>query len=351
MTVIYRALTREILENLLISIAFLNSILLIEKLFKLSKLFASVGIDLFNLFFLIILLQPQLLIFTIPMALLLSVLLTYGRAQTDNEMTILMVSGMQYKKAFKPAIYIGLVAFILTVFMSFYLSPLGVGLVREKVLSILAERAPMGLEEGVFNQGFKGLTIFVKEKPDSMHLKEVVIFDERKNETKIIFAKAGQIKKEKEDVTLTLFDGKAYFNKSSTLNEVHFKEYIFKLSPNIEPIARKLSELSLVDLFSKIASDKGRIIDYKLELYKRFSLPVLCIIGVFLAPGLSILVGRSGRVGGITVGLAIFAVYYIFMIYGANLAKAGKVSAEIGSLLPVFLMAVASILLYSKTKR
>lgn len=351
MKVIYKALTRELVQNIGLSIAFLNAVLIIEKLFKLTKIFASVGIDLLNLVVIIILLQPQLLDFTIPMALLLSVLLTYGRTQADNEMTIFMVSGMPYKKAFKPAMYIGLIAFFVALVMSFYLAPAGVTLVREKVLSCLAERAPLGLEEGVFNQGFKDVTIFVKEKPDTLRLKEVVIFDERKNDTKIVIAKEGVIKKEKDNINLSLLDGKLYFNKGSSLNEVSFKEYIFKLSPNIEQIAKKISELSTAELVSKIKTDRDKVVDYKLELYKRFALPVLCIISIFLAPSLCLLVGRSGRIGGITVGLAIFAVYYIFMIYGANLAKTGKVSPEVGSLIPVLFMGLLAFVMYNRIKR
>jgi lipopolysaccharide export system permease protein len=350
MKIIHRALTLELLQNFALSIAFLNAVFIIEKLLKLSKIFASVGIDLPNLGLLILLLQPQLLIFTIPMTLLMSILLTYGRIQTDNEMTILMVSGMPYKKTFKPAIYIGLIAFCMTVFMSFYLAPKGVSLVREKILTILAERAPLGIEEGVFNQGFKGITIFVKEKPDSLHLKEVIIFDERENETKIIMAKEGRIRKEKDNINLSLINGRAYFNKGSSLNEISFKEYIFKLSPNIEPIAKKIGEFSLFELISKIESDDKRRVDYKIELYKRFSLPVLCIISVFLAPSLCLLAGRSGRLGGITVGLAVFAIYYIFMIYGANLSRAGSLPPEIGSLIPVIVMGLLAFIFYKRIR-
>jgi lipopolysaccharide export system permease protein len=81
MTIIFKALTKELLQNIFLSLAFLNSLLIIEKLLKLSKVFASVGIDLINLFKIVILLQPQLLIFTLPMALLMGILLTYGRVQ------------------------------------------------------------------------------------------------------------------------------------------------------------------------------------------------------------------------------------------------------------------------------
>lgn len=345
-----KALTRELIQNLLISIAFLNAILIIEKLLKLSKIFASVGIDLINLFSLIILLQPQLLIFTIPMSLLLSGLLTYGRVIADNEMLILMGSGIPYKRTFKPIIYIGLITLILNIFMSFYVAPTGVSIVREKILSLLAERAPLGLEEGVFNQGFKGVTIFVREKTDSMHLKEVMIFDERKEDKIIVIAKEGIIKKEKENIILSLIDGKAYFNRGINLNELNFKEYIFKLSPNIEPVAKKISEYSILELFLKFQSDKTRRTDYKIEFYKRIILPVLCIISVFLTPSLCLLIGKSGRLGGITIGLGVFTLYYIFMIYGTNLAKAGKISPELGAFLPMFIFGFIAFVFYKKIR-
>lgn len=348
MLIIYRALSLELLQNFFISIAFLNAILIIEKLMKLSKVFTSVGIDLFNLFLLIVLLQPQLLIFTIPMSLLMGTLLTYGRIQTDNEMTIVMLSGMPYKKIFKPAIYLGIIAFLVTILMSFYLAPKGISLVREKVLTILAERAPLGIEEGVFNQGFKGITIFIKEKPDNLQLKEVLIFDERKDDTKIILAKEGRITKEKDNISLSLLDGKGYFIRGAALNEVNFREYIFKISPNIEPIAKKNSELSLFELISKISKDNK--IDYKVELYKRFSLPVLCIISVFLAPALCRLIGKSGRLGGITAGLAIFAIYYVLMIYGTNLSKAGTIPPEFGVFLPIIVVGLLTITSYRGLK-
>lgn len=350
MKVIYKALTYELIQNIIISIVFLNAVLIVEKLFKLSKIFMSVGIDLPNFALLIVLLQPKLLIFTIPMALLLSILLTYGRSQSDNEMIILMLSCMSYKKAFKPAIYIGVIAFLITFLMSFYIAPKGVNMIREKILTILAERASLAIEEGVFNQGFKGITIFVKEKPYHSHLKDVMIFDERKNDTKIVVAKQGVIKKGKDEITISLLKGKAYFIKGISLNEISFVEYIFKISPNIEPIAKKIGELSTAELISKIKTDKIKAIDYKLELYKRFALPVLCIITVFLAPSVCIIVGKSGRIGGVTIGFAIFAVYYIFMIYGANLAKVGKLPAEIGSFMPAVVMGLLAFLFYSRLK-
>lgn len=350
MNLFQKALTYELIQNLFISIAFLNTILIIEKLLKISKLFASVGIDLINLMILILLLQPQLLIFTIPMSLLLSGLLTFGRVIADNEMLTVMVSGMPYKRVFKPVIYIGIVAFLMTLMMSFYVAPKGVNLVRERILQLLAERAPLGLEEGVFNQGFKGITIFVKEKPDIFHLREIVIFDERQQDRAIILAKEGIIKRERDNIILGLLSGRAYFSRGSNLNTIDFKEYTFKITPNIEPVAKKISEYSINELMSKFGKDTGRKLDYKLELYRRIILPTLCPIVIFLLPSLCILIGKSGRLGGVTIGLGVFTLYYILMIYGTNLAKAGKISAELGAFSPVFSFMLITFFLYRKVR-
>lgn len=351
MKLIHKAISKELILNFLLSLAFLNSVLIIEKLFKLSKIFASVGIDLISLTELLLLLQPSVLLFTIPMAMLLTVLITYGRIQNDNEMTILLVSGMPYKKSFLPVFYGAVAMFVLTVFLSFYLSPLGVKLLRERILTILTERAPMGLEEGVFNQGFKGITIFVREKPDSFRLRDIIIFDEREsNNMKTIISKEGRIKKEKENINLSLINGKIYFNRENSFYEISFAEYIFRLTPNIEPIAKKISEYSVFELLSSIKKDQPRIIDYKLELYKRMSFPILCIINLFLAPPLCFIIGRSGRIASVPVGLATYAFYYILMIYGGNLAKSGKISAEVGGFIPIFIVGFISLVLYKRLK-
>ncbi|MCS7203893.1 MAG: LptF/LptG family permease [Thermodesulfovibrio sp.] len=351
MKLIHKAILKELTLNFLISLAFLNSVLIIEKLFKLSKIFASVGIDLFNLARLLLLLQPSILLFTTPMAMLLSILITYGRIQNDNEMMALMISGMPYKKTFSTVFYGGLVLFVLTAFLSLYLSPLGVKLLRERVLTILTERAPMGLEEGVFNQGFKGITIFVKEKLDNLHLKGIVIFDERDNTNiKTIISEEGRIQKEKQDINLSLIDGKIYFSRENSLYEISFGEYTFRITPNIENIAKKISEYSFFELLSKIKKENAKNLDFKLELCKRVSLPLLCIINLFLAPPLCYLIGRSGRIASVPVGLTAYIFYYVLMIYGGNLAKSGKIPPELGGLIPIFVVGILSFLLYKRLK-
>ena len=97
--IIYRTILKELLLSFLLTIAFLNSILMMEKLLRLSKLLTGVGASLFDITRVIILLQPQLMLLTIPMSLLLSTLLVYGRMNMDNEIIVMKASGMNFRRS------------------------------------------------------------------------------------------------------------------------------------------------------------------------------------------------------------------------------------------------------------
>ncbi|MDA8433990.1 MAG: LptF/LptG family permease, partial [Nitrospiraceae bacterium] len=68
-----------------------------------------------------------------------------------------------------------------------------------------------------------------------------------------------------------------------------------------------------------------------LEFERRLSLPSVCLILVFLGPPLSSLSGKSGRLGGLAIGLLVFSLYYVILIYGENLVLAGKIPHYIGA--------------------
>ena len=89
MKILYRSILKELLLTFFVSLASLNFILMMEKLLRLSRFLSGVGTSAADMIKMILLLQPQLFLLTIPMALLLSILLTYGRLNMDNEMVIL----------------------------------------------------------------------------------------------------------------------------------------------------------------------------------------------------------------------------------------------------------------------
>lgn len=325
---------------------------MMEKLIRITRILAGVGSSFLDIARIILYLQPETLILTIPMALLLSVLLTYGRMSADNELTILQNAGMSFIKISKPVIYLGITCFLLSISMSFYFGPKGSTLLREKVSEILTKRAALTIEEGIFNTAFKDIVILIKEKPSENTLRGLLIFDERKkDEHRVILAKEGEMAMHGEGISFALLKGQIYISKIKSITEISFEKYQFILLPSAAGFGRKKSEMTPFELLDESETETDQKIKYITEFYRRLSMPALCLIIIFLAPPLSLLSGKSGKLGGLTVGLAVFAVYYIIMLYGENLAKTEKVPHFVGAWMSFLILAIFSIILFHKINK
>ncbi len=351
---IHRSILKELLLSFFLSLLFLNFTLMMEKLLRLSRILSGVGASLGDMAKIILYLQPQILILTIPMALLLSVLLTFGRLNADSELIILKNCGMSFRRISLPVLYLGLAFLMVGLSMSFYLGPKGAILVREKVTEILTTRAALAIEEGIFNTAFKDIVLLVREKPSPDRLSGIFIVDERKKEEqKIIIAREGKVVQENEAMGFLLRDGHIYITKKNILTEIQFGAYRFALTPSAEPAQKKSSERTPLELLAaaKEVSDKSKKNQYLLEFYRRLSMPAVCIIIIFLGPSLSLMAGKSGRLGGLTVGLLVFVVYYTILLYGESLSRSGRLPLLIGAWLSFVVLGAFSIFVFEKVNR
>ncbi|MDI6801528.1 MAG: LptF/LptG family permease [Thermodesulfovibrionales bacterium] len=347
MLLIHRTIVKELLSSFLLSILFLNFALMMEHFLRLSRKLAGIGTSVSDIAIIILYLQPQLFIFSIPMAMLLSVLLTYGRMNTDNELIILRSSGMSFKTLSLPVVYLGLACFAVSTAMSFYLGPKGSKMLREKVSQILTTKAPMTIEEGIFNTAFNGFVILVKEKPSPDRLSEIFIVDERKKEEQnIIIAKEGRIVPEGDSLGFSLISGHIYKINKDMLTKISFGRYNFKLTPSVETMGKRNAELTPAELIKTAKEFPEKRIRLLIEFYKRLSMPAICLLIMLLGPPLSLMAGKSGRMGGLTIGLIIFTVYYALLIYGESLSQAGKLHHFVGAWLPFALLGVFSIYIF-----
>lgn len=352
MRLIHRSIFKELLLNFFLSLLFLTFTLMMEHLLRLSRLLSGVGASVADITRMIFYLQPQILILTIPMALLLSTLLTYGRMNSDNELIIMRGAGISFRMISLPVAYLGTVCFLAGIVMSFYLSPLGSGLLNAKVSEILTTKASMAIEEGVFNTAFKDTVILVKEKPAPNVLSGIFIVDERKkDEPKLITANEGIIMPENNALSFSLKNGQIYITKKNTVTEIRFKTYNFKLNLLFDPPVKSNSELTPAELLKRARGDEQRRIPIMLEFHRRLSMPAICLIIIFLGPALSLLSGKSGKLGGLTIGLFVFAVYYTLLLYGENLSRSGKAPVFAGSWLSFLLLSVFAIIVFERVNK
>jgi len=349
--VIHRYIMRELGLTFIICIVGLNMVLMMEKVLRLSRLMSGIGASYVDMTRVLLLIQPQLLVLTIPMALLLSVLLTYGRLGVDNELTVLRSSGMKFGEIARPVFHLSAILLALSLFTSLYLLPLSSRTLRGEVNRVLRERAPLSIEPGVFFTAFKGFLILVNEKTSKGIFRGIFISDNRNPESeRVIVAREGRLTLDREmQPGFSLTDGTVHIVSKDSSTEINFAEYRFSIRLNGEVLGRKKSEMTLSELYKKAAAGTGKAnaAGYLIELHRRLSFPALIIALAFLAPALSLKAGSTGKTGGFIIGLLVFTVYYVALLYFENLVRAGKLH-HLACWTPFVILTAVAFLLYRK---
>jgi lipopolysaccharide export system permease protein len=360
----YSYILREILPVFFIGLMTFTVILLMDKILKLIELIVNRGVDFSQIIMLLVFISPSFLILTIPMAVLLSVLLSFGRLSGDSEVTAFKASGISLYQLYLPVSVFSLCACLLTAFLVVYGLPWGNrGFMA--TLSIIAQsKADVEIKERVFNDAFKGLVVYVDEVPtQGRQMKRIMIHDEREEgKTNTIFAEQGYLvsNPETHEVTLRLFNGDLHRSepKAQVYQKIRFSIYDLKLdiSRTLANLGRKLreQEMSVQDLRNKIklwiqiGKDPTPL---EVELHKRYAIPFACLVFGLIGVPLGIQPRRSGRSFGFVFSILIFLAYYVSMTAFELLAIRKSVPPYAAGWVPNILFAGLGVYLLIKAAK
>ncbi len=316
----------------------------------------SQGIAALDVLKLILFIQPSFLLLGIPMSLLVTVLIVYGRMTMDNETTILMASGAPFSLITRPAVRFAAACLALSLIVSLYLFPLSNRLFRETLYDALARS--VSIDEGVFNDGFPGLLIYVKNKITDRSYQDLFIYNTRNpDEPVVIAAGSGEIlaDPEKGAFQFLLKDGNMHF--TTGINEytyISFGRYYmeFDIDSGSGSSSSK-DEMYLGQLWH--ASEEGpprRRSRLMIEFHKRLALPFACLILGFLAAPLGTMAGKAGRMGGFGIALGVMLGYHVLFVAGENIAQTGKVPVWLAMWAPnITLAGLAAPVYWWKTRQ
>ncbi len=343
--IIHRFVFKELLWNFTIIICSMSVILFMDKFVRLTRLFMGKGADLIDILKLFIYIQPSILLLSIPMAILITIFLTYGRMSTDNETVVMKASGMSFLGISRPAILLAAACFMLMLFVSLYLLPRGTQSFKHTLHETIVKKASLTFEEGAFSDVFKDTVIFVND----MYLKDkfmgIFVYqegDKSLNEPVAIIAESGEIISDVEAglVTISMNNGLIHTFRDDRSTEISFERYDFLLATGVESMGQaKPDEVKTMDLWKKYNESVASAV----ELHRRLALPFACLIFGMLGPALSNKIGKIGRLGGFSLSLIILIAYYMLMIMGEGLSKAGSVSPLIGGWFPNILFGLITM--------
>lgn len=335
---------REITALFALGIAIFTLILLMGRLIKLTDMVISRGVPLGDVSRMIMYLMPSFLVFTIPMAFLLAVLLAFGRLSADNEITVLKACGISLAQLMPPVLVCAVAASLLALAAGNLGAPTGNSAFKKLSVEVLKQNVYATIREKVFWDDIPGLVLYTDHYDEEQHrLKGIIIHDSRDATRPLtIFAAEGFMAggASREQVRLILTNGSIHAAaKQDGYRLVNFEQYVMTLNSKTGGAVAGRSEpdMSNADLLRMSAApgttDQSR---YKMmaELHGRFALPAASIVFAVLAVPLGMQNRRSGKSAGFSISIAVLLSYYILMSLLRTLAERGTVAPAIALWLP-----------------
>ena len=90
---------------------------------------------------------------------------------------------------------------------------------------------------------------------------------------------------------------------------------------------------------------------YEVEIYKKYAIPVACIVFILIGAPLGVMVRKGGFGVAASISLLFFLIYWAFLIGGEKLAERGFFSPFIGMWAANFVLGFLGIILTIKTNR
>jgi len=344
---------KEILFPFLLLLVILTFVLLMGRILQLMDLMINKGIGLMTIAHLILFLMPSFFTITIPVSLLIAVLTGMGRLSRDSEIAAMKSAGVGIYQLMPPVAALSIITFVITALMAVFFSPLGNSATRLLLFDIVTQKAGIGIKEKVFNDDFPGIVLYANAIPiDGKHMEGIFISDNRIASDPItIVAKRGYLvtNPESSELFLHLEEGSTHTAGPAleTYKKMDFSSYDISLNlsrthPETKHIEQKDSkEMTLQELLRGVDSPEtgGRQQrEYRIELHKKITLPLSCIVFGLLALPLSLVRHRTAKSWGFVLGLAIAVIYYVIQLLGQALGETGKIPPFIGMWAPLFIL-------------
>jgi lipopolysaccharide export system permease protein len=375
--IVDRYVLRELAVPFLLGIGVFTSIMLIVRILKLVEMVVNRGVPFLEMLKLFSYILPAFLEVTLPMALLLAILVAFGRMSSDSEIIALRASGFSLYRLLAPVGAFAFGAAILTFFLSVYARPWGNTLLRTGIYDIVKARASAGIKPKVFNDDFAGLVLYVDriEPPDRLY--GILVSDQREKgdetqaggqvgiggvdaggDVNTVYAHSGAIynRPEEQHITLRLIEGGIYSarRKGEGFENTTFRQLDINLDlrtalADLQTRKKDVSELSIAELRAAIAKAESvgdPAFAERVEWHRKLAIPFACLVFAALGVPLGIQPTRSVHSRGFSVSLALIFFYYLLLTLGQNLGERGTVHPLVAVWLPnLALSAVAGFLL------
>ncbi len=360
MRVIDKYIIKEQSKIFFLAIFILFSVLMLEKVNFLSDLLLTQRAPVSMIARLLVYISPTFLTLAIPLAVLMSTLMSFSRLSAENEITAMRAGGISLYRLLAPALAMSVVAAGITLYLTVSLTHQGNLAFRQTVIEILQSNFNLDIKERKFYSDFPGFIIHVNENNDGI-LTGVFISDQRKQaKSKIIEARSGKLtpQADSEYMTMKLFDGVIHtITEGGAYRTISYNEYLLVLDLSkklAQPLEKEIPHLSVPELRGKIASLESKGMTAYAEtvaIYKKYSIPFGCLVLGLLGAPVGVMTHRRGKAGGFGAGVLLIVLNYLFLMVGEGLGSGGKIHPVIAMWGPNLVMGAIAFYIINRVSK
>ena len=303
---------------------------------------------------------PNVLTFTIPMAVLVGILTGFGRMSSDREPIALRASGISMVRLLVPVLLLGTLAFFSNLAMSVWIAPQTAARLRDLQYDFLARQVSLEVQPRVFNESLPNSVLYVQDvASEGFNWHGILWADMSEPDLlRVRFARAGIVTKDEErrTFTLTLTEGSSHEVSARTPAGHAFQTFetttISVAMPQAPPKQDRviIPETSTLALWNAIRSGSATY-EQQVEFHRRFALPFACLVFTLAGLPLGVSTARGSKSMGLILSLVLMLVYYLAFVGGTRVAGNAQFSPLLGAWLPNIVFAVFGIILVARSNR
>ncbi len=359
---LYKYLSREIWSVFFVSLLVLIFIIMTTRIMGITDLLVNQHVYPAQILKIILCLLPRVIIFSMPAACLMGVLLAFIRLSSDNEIVALHSSGISLYQMLPPVVSFSLACYIIAGLIAIYGVPWGNSSYRDVVFQIIKSKADLAVKERVFYEPFDNVVFYVNgySQRDRI-MKDLFVVDKRdEHATSTIVAKKGIILSDRGSniITIHFMEGTIYTIEKNfeTARTIKFETYdlnidLTDIMSSIISREKKPNEMHILELINSLKSPSGdgeKTNLMGIKLFEMFSIPLaIFLLGIIGAP-LGSHVKAKGNTMGIIISLLIFLAYHICLIGSKYICEKGIIAPSLGVWIPDLLLLIISIYLMAR---
>ncbi len=375
MRILSRYVFREILAASLLGTALATAVIFLQKIGQLFELLVRSSAKWDTIAYLLLLALPQVLPLTIPFGVLVGILIGLGRMSSDGEITAMRAAGVSSRRLIFPVLTFALLATTLAGWASLRWTPLALRETYRIVNKLTAGQLSAEIQPRVFEEQVTNNTIlYVADvRPGPIVLwRNVFMADltppdkrnaglkERADGPLITVAREALVVPDAGNnrLQLTLKDASTHeMGKDGVGYDSWYPKGTqgLDVNPPVEKHAKPFTEMNTRELSRAAKSTPGAeasAVEARIELHRRFALPLACIMLALVGIPLGITSRKGGKSSGyVTAVFLSFFCYYLAFISLVKLANQKTLSVEVALWLPNEAFLLAGLLLIVRLER